>query len=155
MKRALAGTNVARWHSIRVAPKADRPEIHFYDKLNPVWWLGNLDDPLPPPWYRPADKHRTTKWYFRNPFHNFDFYVIGVADKNFVRSGYYPEGNSNPHGGWDFELARRNCVLLPFVSYARRWTTVYFGWREHGAFGIELKFHKVSSPAAALGEIPH
>ena len=141
MKREPVGTNVVRWHSIHVAPKASLPEIHFYEKLNPVWWLGNIDDPLPPKWYRPADRHRTTKWYCRNPFHNFDFYVIGVADKNFVRSGRYPERNSNPHGGWDFELVRRKLALLPFVSYERSWITFYLGWREHGAFGAEMRFH--------------
>jgi hypothetical protein len=30
------------------------------------------------------------KWHYRNPFHNFDNYVIGVADQEFVRSGKYP-----------------------------------------------------------------
>jgi hypothetical protein len=142
MKRAPADTNSVHWHSIHVTPKPDLPEIHFYDKLNPVWWLQNADDPVPPPWYRPDDPHRALKWRFRNPLHNFNFYVIGIADKNFVRSGRYPKQNSNPNGGWDFELARRKIVLLPFISYERSWITFYFGWREHGAFGAELTFHR-------------
>jgi hypothetical protein len=49
-------------------------------------------------WYRPGDRHRDLKWSFRNPFHNFDHYVIGIADKSFQRSGKYPERNSNPRG---------------------------------------------------------
>ncbi|HZI32593.1 MAG TPA: hypothetical protein VFF11_09635 [Candidatus Binatia bacterium] len=142
MRRLPPGTNSVCWHTILVTPKPGVPKIHFYDKLNPVWWLQNADDPVPPDWYRPDDKHRITKWRFRNPFHNFDHYVIGVADKKFYRSGRYPEQNSNPNGGWDFEMARRKLVLLPFVSYERSWCTFYFGWREHGAFGMSLRFHR-------------
>ena len=142
MKRPLANTNAARWHSIKVTPWADLPKIHFYDKLNPVWWMENSDEPVPPEWYKPEDKHRVMKWHFRNPFHNFDFYVIGVADKKFVRSGKYPGRNSSPHGGWDFEVARRKLALLPFISYQRGGFNFYFGWRERGNFGIKLNYSR-------------
>ena len=145
MQRPVADTNSPAWHSIKVTPGSRLPQIHFYNKLNPVWWLENADDPVPPAWYLPKDKHRALKWRFRNPFHNFDFYVIGVADKKFTRSGHYPERNSDPHGGWDFELARRRLALLPYVSCERKHFNFYFGWRERGAFGIEMKFHKKSS----------
>ncbi len=137
---------IARWHTITVSPDPGRPEIHFYQKLNPVWWLENADEPTAPAWYLPEDRHRDLKWQLRNPFHNFDHYVIGVADKKFYRSGKYPERNSNPHGGWDFAVARRSLALLPFVSYERSRCTFYFGWREHGAFGIELKLHSAAPP---------
>ena len=150
MTREPVGTSSARWHTITVTPKAGLPKIHFYNKLNPVWWLENADEPVPPAWYLPADQHRVTKWRFRNSFHNFDFYVIGVANKPFVRSGRYPERNSNPHGGWDFELARRKLALLPFISYERRSCTFYLGWREHGAFGLELRFHRKPVSRAAV-----
>jgi hypothetical protein len=142
MKRPPADTNAARWHSIKVTPRADLPKIHFYDKLNPVWWVENSDEPVPPEWYKPDDRHRVMKWHFRNPFHNFDNYVIGVADKKFVRSGKYPERNSNRNGGWDFEVARRKLVLLPFLSYQRGGFNFYFGWRERGNFGIKLNYSK-------------
>jgi len=142
MKRPPPSTNSVPWHTITAAPPTNQPKIHFYNKLNPVWWLGNVDDPTPPAWYRPDDKHRNTKWHFRNPFHNFDHYVIGVADKKFFRSGHYPERNSNPHGGWDFEVARRKLVLLPFASYQRGGFNFYFGWREAGSFGIKLNYSK-------------
>ena len=150
MKRPPDATNSAAWHSVKVSPGPRRTKIHFYDKLNPVWWLENADEPVPPDWYLPDGKHRALKWRCRNPFHNFDFYVIGVADRNFVRSGFYPERNSNPHGGWDFEIARRRLVLLPFVSYERRRMNFYFGWRESGAFGLELRFHR-HPPAQKAG----
>ncbi len=147
MKRPPPDTNSAHWHSIHVTPKPDLPEIHFYDKLNPVWWFENADDPVPPTWYLPDDPHRAIKWRFRNPLHNFNFYVIGVADKKTSRSGRYPGRNSDPNGGWDFEVVRRRIVPLPFLSYERSWITFYFGWREHGAFGAELKFHHHTQPA--------
>lgn len=140
MKRPPAATNSARWHTITVTPPADLPKIHFYDKLNPVWWFGNIDDPVPPAWYRPHSKHRTFLWHLRNPFHNFDHYVIGIADKKFKRSGRWPKRNSNPNGGWDFEAARRKLVLLPFFSYEHGGFNFYFGWRERGDFGVKLNF---------------
>ena len=132
----------AHWHTITVPPAPETPPIHFYNKLNPVWWLENADDPVPPKWYLPGDPNRAFKWRFRNPFHNFDHYVIGVADKTFSRSGRYPERNSDPQGGWDFEMARRDLVIMPFISYERHQITFYFGWRESGAFGIELRWHR-------------
>ena len=140
MKRPTADTNAARWHSIKVTPRAGLPKIHFYNKLNPVWWVENSDEPVPPKWYKPDDRRRVMKWHFRNPFHNFGNYVIGVADKEFVRSGKYPERNSRPRGGWDFAVARRKLVLLPFISYQRGGFNFYFGWRERGNFGVKLNY---------------
>jgi hypothetical protein len=143
VKRRPVTTNsvpVAPWHTINVSPAPGVPGIHFYKKLNPIWWLENADDPVPPAWYLPGNRHRLLTWRFRNPFHNFDHYVIGVADKNFLRSGRYPERNSDPHGGWDFEIGWRRLVPLPFVSYERPGCNFYLGWREHGAFGAKLIF---------------
>ena len=134
-------TNLPPWHSVQKLPSPETPKIHFYDKLNPVWWVENANEPKPPAWYLPNDKNRTLKWHFRNPFHNFDFYVIGVADRRFSRSGHYPERNADPHGGWDFEVTERHVAFLPYVSFERSWMTFYFGWRESGAFGVELRFH--------------
>jgi hypothetical protein len=132
-------TNEPAWHGVRVAPPAGL-KIRWRDKLNPVWWLQNADDPAPPDWYLPGEKHRVFKWSFRNPLHNFDFYVIGVADKDIVRSGRWPQKNFNPGGGWEFAVARRKSLVLPFVSYQRADCIFYIGWRERGDFGVELKF---------------
>ena len=46
-------------------------QIHFYDKLNPVWWFRNLAEPIAPAWYRPNDPHRNLKYHLRNPGANF------------------------------------------------------------------------------------
>lgn len=133
--------NSGRWHTIKEKPRADLPKIHFYDKLNPVWWLKNQDDPKPPDWYKPTDKHRKLKWSFRNPFHNLNFYVVGVADKRISRSGRFPDQNSNPHGGWDFEYTRYKFIWLPFMAYHRTKFDFYFGWRERGNFGIKFNIN--------------
>jgi hypothetical protein len=139
------GTNTlprcVHWHTIKVRPRASTPKIHFYNKLNPVWWFKNSDDPKPPEWYRPEDKHRRLKWSFRNPMHNFDFYVIGVADKKFARSGKFPTQNSDPRGGWDFEASRYKFIWLPFISYHRPKFDFYFGWRNRGNFGIKININ--------------
>jgi hypothetical protein len=138
MKLPPASTNSARWHSVKVAPKPGLPKIHFYNKLNPVWWFGNIDDPIPPAWYRPGSQHRDFLWHLRNPFHNFDHYVIGIADKEFKRTSRISEGVSESRRHWDFAMARRKLAVLPFVSYQRDRFHFYFGWRERGNFGIKL-----------------
>lgn len=121
-------------------PKPGLPKIHFYNKLNPVWWFGNLDDPAPPVWYRPDSEHRDFLWNFRNPFHNFDHYIVGIADKRFVRYRKVPGRSPNQTGGWDFAVARRKLAVLPFISYQRDRFRFYFGWRDRGDFGIKLNF---------------
>ena len=131
--------NLPVWHDVHITPSAGL-KIRWSAKLNPVWWLQNADDPAPPDWYLPGEKHRVLKWSFRNPLHNFNFYVIGVADKPIVRSARWPEKNFNPNGGWEAAIVRRKLLLLPFVSYQRTHCIFYIGWRERGDFGAELKF---------------
>ena len=109
-------------------------------KWSPKFWFGNLNDPVPPPNYRPDDKHRVRKWYFRNPTHNFDFYVIGLADKTFRRSGRCPAEVFNPRGGWNWAVCKYKFVRLPFISYQKKSFKFYLGWRERGNFGIKFAF---------------
>ena len=154
MKRVATGTNEVCWHTITVSPRSSVPVIHTYQKINPVWWLQNTDDTLPPDWYRPMDKHRVTMWYFRNPFHNFNFYVVGLVDKYFTRTGRYPELNTSPQRGWDLEISRRRVLLLPTISYQRAWCTFYFGWRKNGAFGAALRFHQTKTDDSVPKKLP-
>jgi hypothetical protein len=109
-----------KWHSVVMRPKTNEPPVHWYNKINPVWWFGNLEEPIPPAWYEPTNSMRKVKWYFRNPFTNLSYYVIGVADKQTVRSGRYPTLVGNPHGGWNFAVTRRRIVFLPFMDYKNR-----------------------------------
>lgn len=151
---SLANTNSieGRWHTVKVTPKPK--DISTWNKLNPIWWYGNIDDPTPPAWFRPGEKRRVAKWRGRNPFHNFTFYVIGIADKPHYRSGRYPRNVGNPNGGWNFALVRRKLVVLPFIAYNRGKFDSYFGWRPAGNFGAKINYNakrppKTQRPAAA------
>ena len=137
--RRTATTN-AHWDSVVVTPSPKQPKIRSRDKFNPAWWLKNADDPVPPDWFKPNAKGRKAKWHARNPLHNFNAYVIGIADKRFVRSGKYPERMSNPDGGWNFAVAKYKWWRLPYVSYDRGKFHFYVGWRVNGAFGAKLNF---------------
>ena len=131
-----------KWHSVTIIPRTNQPVGHFYNKLNPIWWFGNADEPHSPAWYRPNGTLRNVTWYFRNPFANFTWYVIGVADKKTVRSGLYPDHIYNPRGGWNFAVTRRRIVYLPFIDYKRGRFEFYLGWRERGNFGAKLNFRQ-------------
>lgn len=131
----------------------NRITIKSSRKWNPKFWFGNEDDPVPPPDYRPDDKHRVTKWYFRNPTHNLNFYVIGLADKTFRRSGRYPTQVFNPRQGWNWAVCKYRWWRLPFLSYQRNSFRFYFGWRERGNFGIKLTFREDTPPQALSDKI--
>jgi len=109
-------------------------------KLNPVWWFGNADEPAPPDWYRPGKRARTLMWHLRNSCHNFTWYVIGIADKPFIRVGKYPARVSNPNGGWNWAVCEYKQLRLPFVDYDRGRFEFYCGWRNAGNFGMKLNF---------------
>ena len=136
-------SNAADWHSVTMTPTTNSPCIHWYNKINPVWWFGNQKEPLPPAWYEPNNPSRNMMWYFRNPLSNFCDYTIGVADKQTVRTGKYPESVGNPYGGWNFAITRWNFLFFPFIDYKNSRMEFYLGWREKGNFGIKLNFHKI------------
>jgi hypothetical protein len=110
-------------------------------KWNPVWWLGNADTTEPPDDYRPGQKNRRTLWYWRNPLHNFTFYVIGVADRDFARYGKEPDGVFAREGGWNWAVIRLGWIRLPFVSYKGKHVRFYMLWRESGNFGLKLNMN--------------
>ena len=106
-----------------------------------VWWalFGNEDDG-----YYGDDRWRAGRektlwlavlWWFRNPFHNLFFYVIGVADRH--RTFYSSREWGSP--GWTFHALRWGWLWFPFVSYRGR-IKFYIGWRPYGAFGTKLNF---------------
>jgi hypothetical protein len=130
------------WHTVKITPGPNRTVIRTRDKFNPLWWFKNRDDPEPGKFYRANDKWRVLKWHLRNPFHNFTFYVIGVADKEVVRSGLHPRANFSPDGGWNIAVTRYKWLRLPFVSWCRgpKGFHFYCGWRSSGNFGFKLNF---------------
>jgi len=131
-------------------PKEQR--FTLLQKLNPIWWFGNADDPEPPEKYRPGKPLRKFFWYCRNPFHNFDHYVIGISDKPFTRIGPYPNRMQNPNGGWNWAVCRYGWWQLPFADYQRGRFEFYIGWRTGGNFGIKLNFAQKKKKPKLPGE---
>ena len=150
-KRGVSGPDVSIGSSASVSARTNvvyhqpEREIDPFNKFNPVFWFGNIDDPVPPAKYRPDDPCRTPRWHLRNTFHNFTFYVIGIADKEFERTGRYPAHVFNPRGGWNWAVSKYRWWRLPFVSYGKGRFKFYCGWRNHGNFGMKLNL-KSSDP---------
>lgn len=117
----------------------------FPRKLVPWWWLGNADDPTPNDWFMPARDMwlRRVCWWLRNPMHNLVWYVIGCADRRFVRLGTRYPSNFNEGGGWVINALVQGWppFLCPFVSYRGRSWEGYFGWRDDGCFGVAWRRH--------------
>jgi hypothetical protein len=106
-----------------------------------LWKIfGNDDDWPPPDWYMPGKSmwKRKFMWLLRNPLHNFTFYVIGIADKEFTTTGRFPNDVFNPAGGWNWFVCEYKGMGLPFISYMGKSIKFYIGWREKGNFGIKL-----------------
>jgi hypothetical protein len=140
-----------------VLTNAPRERLHVstWQKLNPIWWFGNADDPVPPDDYRPGKSGRNFTWHLRNPGHNFTFYVLGIADKPFTRKGAFPGEISNPKGGWNWAVCRYKGLRLPFVDYRRGSFEFYWGWRERGNLGLKLNFAaEKKNPAPEIAEQP-
>lgn len=119
----------------------------FHKKLNPIWWFLNDDDPHPPEKYKPTSPKwwRYAYWYWRNPLHNFFWYVVGIHDRDNSEVVVWriPDHLHNPNGGWNWSVIKCGRLFYPFISYkGKRLEKFYLGWRpERGAFGFKLNFH--------------
>ena len=123
-------------------------KVSFWKKINPLWWFGNEDDG----WYGDdrwrAGREKTfslaLKWFFRNPFHNFTFYVIGIADHNrtFYSSSDWGRPADGSASGFSFHAVRaeNSIVFFPMIAYVGKKKGWYIGWRPYGSFGISLNF---------------
>ncbi|MGN6552911.1 MAG: hypothetical protein ACTHLW_04230 [Verrucomicrobiota bacterium] len=141
-----------KWHTVQITPSERAKKISFCNKINPLWWYQNVDAASPPDWFRPGETRRNFKWSLRNPFHNFTFYVIGIADKKHWRSGCYPRSTGNPNGHWNFAVARYRFLFFPFLSYHRSKFDFYLGWRTSGNFGAKLNFNAKRPPKTVRPE---
>jgi hypothetical protein len=137
---SLPESRERRTHPPNIHTNVPRHHFTTMQKLNPAFWFGNADDPVPPASYLPDDPHRQRKWYWRNSCHNFTFYVMGIGDKEFIRVGRHAGAVFNPHGGWNWAVSKHRCLRLPFISYQRGQFKFYIGWRNRGNFGIKLTF---------------
>ncbi len=109
-------------------------------KLNPIWWLGNEDEDYDSKW-KPDKSHEWRKFTYalRNPGHNFTFYVIGVADRDYVRYGRDAGQVWNRDGRVNLATIHAGPLRLPFYSRQGKYFDQYFGWREAGNFGIAFR----------------
>ena len=114
----------------------------FYaEKVNPVWWFGNADDPLPSStfavgWPQPL---RWLGWYIRNPFHNFFFYVLGDADQPTIAYGHdYPNGPPAGHCAVSYTRHVGGGLYFPFINCGGN-PQFYAGWRPGGELGFALR----------------
>lgn len=135
-----ASTKEPPWHAITLEPKPNMPKVYWYNRVNPIWWFGNINTPNAPDWYEPSNSLREVMWHFRNPFSNFANYVIGVSDKKTTRYGRYPDRMANPNGGCNFAVTRWHFIFLPYFNYTSSDSRIrfYTGWRNRGSFGMKL-----------------
>lgn len=137
-----------------VPPEERKPEHHYNKprlqgrvgmrKLNPVWWVSNADRDYDS-WWKPDQPHwyRKLTFQMRNPGHNFTHYVIGVADRDFVRTGL--AANDVWHeadGKLGLAMTHAGILHLPFVSRRGKFIEAYAGWRQAGNFGLALRRSK-------------
>lgn len=126
-------------YNILMEAQQTKLPVRTVDKFNPVWWFGNADDPEPPADYIPDSKFRKTKWAFRNPFHNFTFYVIGITDKEIIQTSNSQRNVFQPGGGWLWSVGKYKRLRLPFISHQGKHIQWYIGWRGGRTFGLKFQ----------------
>ena len=122
------------------AEESGKPPVSLA-KLNPIWALENHNRPYDP-WWKPNASHGWRKFTYalRNPGHNFTYYTIGIADRDFVRTGISPQSVWNEEGRTNLTMIHAGPLIhLPGISHKGRFLEGYFGWRERGNFGIALR----------------
>jgi len=137
--------------------------VNWKQKLNPIWWFGNIDDPNPCiyDWYlkehcKPIQTFFSKylkinlkkcnllcklKWFlWRNPLHNFTFYVIGFKDK--IEEGKIKYIGKQWAGYKEWNVAyikTKSGIKIPiFISY-NGYFQFYIGWRPSGNLGAVFR----------------
>ena len=130
------------------ATVSGRVSVSLWKKINPIWWFGNQDEPVPPAWEMPGWPTwvRYVFWYSRNPLTNFASYVIGVVDKNYTVTGTSPVCANvlndllPPQIGWHRSVIWLwGWCPLPYISYSGKRILFYAGWQPAGFFGFMFK----------------
>jgi hypothetical protein len=107
----------------------------WYKKINPIWWIGNSNDPIngpeDHPQFHPTKPTwiRKILWGIRNPLHNFFFFVIGFEDQPEI---------VNPGNQWAKEGQKWN-IVMPYIYYKGKKKEFYFGWRCGLRFGAAFR----------------
>jgi hypothetical protein len=131
---------------LQTASVSGRVEQSIWNKLNPLWWFLNDDEPDPPFWQLPGKPYliRQVSWYLRNPLQNFGHYVLGVHDRNYTVVGTAPIYATNwsdtglDRQGWKVSMIHLGALRLPFVSYEDEYFLFYAGWQWSGFLGLKF-----------------
>jgi hypothetical protein len=151
-------------HGLYQITPRHRSQLYWYDLCHRTTWMlfGNDDDGIfgegPSANYRPNQPPcfaKAVAWWFRNPLHNFCFYVIGsahrentqidifqIVDNKISGLHYRPEGTHLfEDGKSSFHVALHGGK--PFISlrlcyHPNYRADFYIGWRERGNFGIKI-----------------
>lgn len=126
-------------------------KVTIWKKLNPFWWFLDSDLPCGRRWW--FEKHCKKcnlicklKFAFRNPFHDFTHYVIGVQHK-------IKDGSCNPYcdykrictKNWIITIDKIECkfINLYWIDFKHKSGKYefYIGWRCGGGFGIANRFY--------------
>lgn len=126
-------------------PKAQT--VAWYKKIDPLWWLGNVEgldptyEPTWPMWQRQAF------WFFRNFGFNFFRFVVGFEDQDIVVTGPAPVFTtfwnevSPPSTGFKWSVIWAIPLPAPFVSYSGKHVVWYVGWLPSGGrLGAKFNF---------------
>lgn len=159
----------------RVIPR-HRSQMHWYDLGHWCTWalFGNDDAGIfseaQYPLFKPNQSIGFCKalfWMFRNPLHNFCFYVVGSAacpndeltilkinGKQFECCRYDPEAHTVFGGRYTsfyFGFHNGKPLISLRIAYGSKWKSdFYIGWRERGNFGI--KFLPLTKNSLAVWE---
>lgn len=133
---------------IETKPWAKAQTVTLWQKLNVLWWFGNvegIDQGYEPSW--PQWK-RAVFWFFRNFMFNFFRFVVGVEDRDLLVMGLAPVFVSTwhemapPQRGFKWAIIKTGWLRLPFVSYSGAHLLWYLGWLPSGG-RLGFKFNLV------------
>ncbi|MGR3952243.1 MAG: hypothetical protein QRY74_05050 [Chlamydia sp.] len=148
----------------RIIPRY-RNQLHWYHIGPFLGWMffGNEDDGLfgegPKAIWEISTEptlFKALSWFFRNPFHNYTFYILGTAaqeqkidefilldyTKTAFRIGVYSPKASTVFSDKNHSLFFAFHAMRPFVSFRytlsnNRRIEGFCGWRERGNFGLK------------------
>lgn len=131
------------------------PNLKWYTRLSPWFWINNLDDPVPPArfdghyrefWvYRffrlflPFKAARWVWWRIRNPLHNCLYYTVGFAGRDIIVYSRYAQRLFAPKGGFNWFIVNWKILYLPGLTYRGKRCRWYIGWLDDGQLGFELR----------------
>jgi len=127
----------------------NRPAPTLLQRVNPIWWAGDVERPLPV--YGPDKKLISGwpwwQWFKRNPFCNFTMVIIGIAHKS--RDCHYSRSPwTYADTGWNYGWSMPGIIGLPrpFVSHRGSWLEWAIGWKTSGGFTMQCR--RANSPNA-------